>query len=414
MPHICTQDTEPAAPSSSLLQLDDACLLEIFKFLRPLPEVMYIMQTCWRFRTLLLDKRQWLIVSSSTPVERPLAGHVYPSLQAAVSASRPGNTLWLAPGVHAIADVALPWPLHLLGGGSRPEDTVLVCPRGADTGLDFRASGKTTNLCLRSTMAPCITHRAGQLSIERCILECDPGGLPHLCAPLLTLATCIPTAGPVQTTAAAAPTAPPAVASAAAAKLQATSTAAVVAPPPPLKGTASAADGCSTVAISASRTLRDAIGMGKLTVTESCLQGGGTAVHCLGTGALTDVRVIFHARCSLYWFSVDCRYPGLQQLAAPHAGAPQWLAARAAGAGEPAGPDGDAVGGQHAAGGLQAGVAKISRALARYSPAAMQALAQGGQPQQQPQREAATNKRPTSERPDATDRSAYKAPYKFF
>ena len=37
---------------------------------------------------------------------------------------RPGDTIWLAPGVeHRVEDVKVEWALHLRGGGIYPEDT---------------------------------------------------------------------------------------------------------------------------------------------------------------------------------------------------------------------------------------------------------------------------------------------------
>ena len=55
---------------------------------------------------------------------------------------RPGDTIELeAAQVHEAADIAVRWPLRLRGNGAAPEDTVLVCPRGADAALVFRCGG---------------------------------------------------------------------------------------------------------------------------------------------------------------------------------------------------------------------------------------------------------------------------------
>lgn len=43
--------------------------------------------------------------------------------------------------MHEAADIAVRWPLRLRGNGCAPEDTVLVCPRGADAALVFRCGG---------------------------------------------------------------------------------------------------------------------------------------------------------------------------------------------------------------------------------------------------------------------------------
>jgi hypothetical protein len=99
-----------------------------------------------RFYRLVSDRRLWLVVSPTgrAPESAPGgAGPVYTTLQAAVQASRPGDTIWLSPGfTHSAADVNIPWPLHLLGGGTHPTDTLLSAPLNADCALSFTASGK--------------------------------------------------------------------------------------------------------------------------------------------------------------------------------------------------------------------------------------------------------------------------------
>lgn len=40
------------------------------------------------------------------------------------------------------------------------------------------------------------------------------------------------------------------------------------------------------------------------------IKGGAQAVHCLGTGALRGVRVMYHSHSSNFWFDVDSRSPG--------------------------------------------------------------------------------------------------------
>ena len=81
----------------------------------------------------------WLRVSHD---ERPRPGScrgAHPTLRAAVLASRPGDTILVEPGAwHEARDVAVRWPLRIVGGGDAPADTVLHCPRGADAALDFR------------------------------------------------------------------------------------------------------------------------------------------------------------------------------------------------------------------------------------------------------------------------------------
>lgn len=56
---------------------------------------------------------------------------------------RPGDTIVLEAGQdHVAADVIIPWPLHLVGASARPEDTRIVCPRGATSALDFRCGNQ--------------------------------------------------------------------------------------------------------------------------------------------------------------------------------------------------------------------------------------------------------------------------------
>ena len=39
---------------------------------------------------------------------------------------------------HAVQDVAVNWPLRLLGGGKAAEETLLICTVGANSAVDFR------------------------------------------------------------------------------------------------------------------------------------------------------------------------------------------------------------------------------------------------------------------------------------
>lgn len=51
-------------------------------------------------------------------------------------------------------------------------------------------------------------------------------------------------------------------------------------------------------------------GDGRVSVVESRLQGGARAVHCLGTGGLRSVRVIYESHASFFWLEVDSAVPG--------------------------------------------------------------------------------------------------------
>eukprot|EP00803_Ostreobium_quekettii_P001780 evm.model.scf_200EXC.4 EVM.evm.TU.scf_200EXC.4 scf_200EXC:19995-21993(-) len=191
-----------------MLDLDDGCLRRIFLCLDPLPDRFSVAQACKRFHSISGSCSMWLRVqhksaslvasgsstslgsrgSASTEPEREDKLHT--TLQSAVAASRPGDTIVLDGGEpHCAKDVVVPWPLQIKGGGAAPEDTVLTCPKGADAALDVRASGRVANLTIHTCVGPCILHRAGHLRVETCQLKCDARGLEHLCAPLVTVAS---------------------------------------------------------------------------------------------------------------------------------------------------------------------------------------------------------------------------------
>ena len=124
---------------------------------RPANPVLLYVQ---RFRDLALDRRSWLLVShgAGAEAERGSGGTTYrrslPTLREAVAASRPGDTILLEAGApHHAHNIILPWPLRIMGGGAGPADTALVGPASPDPMLDFRASGRLTNLTVRPPAA---------------------------------------------------------------------------------------------------------------------------------------------------------------------------------------------------------------------------------------------------------------------
>ncbi|WIA16503.1 hypothetical protein OEZ85_013182 [Tetradesmus obliquus] len=182
--------TKRAAAQHTLMDLDDACLMRIFKHLMPLPDLFQVAQTCWRFHRLTSDKRMWLVVapSSISPEVTPSgrAGLVYPSLKAAVAASRPGDTIWLAPGMqHEATNVTIPWPLHILGGGLVPEDTQIFTANSADFALSF--SAKAAQAAVATVQAELPAHSTGELALM------DPAAIwwPLLLSTLAGLSTTI-------------------------------------------------------------------------------------------------------------------------------------------------------------------------------------------------------------------------------
>ncbi|WIA36696.1 hypothetical protein OEZ86_007973 [Tetradesmus obliquus] len=182
--------TKRAAAQHTLMDLDDACLMRIFKHLMPLPDLFQVAQTCWRFHRLTSDKRMWLVVapSSISPEVTPSgrAGLVYPSLKAAVAASRPGDTIWLAPGMqHEATNVTIPRPLHILGGGLVPEDTQIFTANSADFALSF--SAKAAQAAVATVQAELPAHSEGELALM------DPAAIwwPLLLSTLAGLSTTI-------------------------------------------------------------------------------------------------------------------------------------------------------------------------------------------------------------------------------
>ena len=56
---------------------------------------------------------------------------------------RPGDKIVLEPGEHAVRDIRVSWPLHLVGGGGSAEDTLLDCPDSASGAFIFRRASPT-------------------------------------------------------------------------------------------------------------------------------------------------------------------------------------------------------------------------------------------------------------------------------
>lgn len=87
---------EPPGDRCRILELDDACLSNIFRNLLPLPDLFNASQTCWRVNRLTNDKRLWLVVSPNVRAEpfipSTIGCCVVPSLDAAVAVSRYDGT----------------------------------------------------------------------------------------------------------------------------------------------------------------------------------------------------------------------------------------------------------------------------------------------------------------------------------
>ncbi|KAH9299592.1 hypothetical protein KI387_031274, partial [Taxus chinensis] len=214
-------------------------------------------RVCCRWRHLASDPRMWLCVNkSASAVFEP---GVFSTIEDAVSAARPGDTILIAAGaVHLACNIEINKPLCLVGGGSSPDDTVLVCPRGYDSALEFLTTGKITNLTIKAELGSCLLHRNGRLTVESCVLQCEEHPLEHLCCPIVSTAEALPIMSTVEALPAAA------------------------------NGTlASGIKGESCVSVIHTR-----------------IEGGERAVRTKGSLTLQQVRVIYARTALFFWFNV--------------------------------------------------------------------------------------------------------------
>ncbi|KAG8391134.1 hypothetical protein BUALT_Bualt01G0156300 [Buddleja alternifolia] len=168
--------------------LDDGCLMHIFSFLTPIPDRYNTALVCHRWRFLACHPRLWLRVDRSVK-DLSLPG-VFPSIETAVSAARPGDTILIAAGgIHCTSNIQIITPLCLIGAGELPDDTTLVCSRGSDSALEFLSTCKLANLTVRAELGCCLLHRSGRLTIDGCILQCESNPLDHLSHAIVTTAT---------------------------------------------------------------------------------------------------------------------------------------------------------------------------------------------------------------------------------
>ncbi|OVA10837.1 hypothetical protein BVC80_8525g4 [Macleaya cordata] len=176
-----------AASSSPVNTLDDGCLMHIFSFLSPIPDRYNAALVSHRWCYLACHPRLWLRVDR-TAKDSSNPG-VFPSVETAVSAARPGDTILIgAGGSHHVRDIQIKKPLCLLGGGEHPDDTILACSRGSDSALEFLSTCKLANLTVKAELGCCLLHRSGRLIIERCILQCDENPLDYLSCAIVSTA----------------------------------------------------------------------------------------------------------------------------------------------------------------------------------------------------------------------------------
>lgn len=233
---------------SLINNLDDGCLMHIFSFLSPIPDRYNTALVCHRWLFLACHPRLWLRVDRSLKdLSQP---GVFPSVEAAVSAARPGDTILIgAGGRHLASNIQIKKPLCLIGGGELPDDTTLTCSRGSDSALEFLSTCKLANLTVKAELGCCLLHRSGRLTIDGCILQCEPNPLDYLSYAIVSTAS-----GP---------------------ELLASSV----------------RRGCSN----------------GVSVTRTRIEGGAKAVLTSGTLALQRVRVIYARTSIFFWFDVEDR-----------------------------------------------------------------------------------------------------------
>ncbi|XP_010938589.1 F-box protein SKIP5 [Elaeis guineensis] len=176
-----------SSAASPINNLDDGCLMQIFSFLSPIPDRYNTALVCHRWHYLACHPRLWL------RVERPMKNiepGVFPNVEAAISAARPGDTILIAAGGnHVASNIQIQKPLCIMGGGELPDDTILTCSRGSDSALEFLSTCKVANLTIRAELGCCLLHRSGKLTIEGCILQCEENPLDYLSFPIVSTAS---------------------------------------------------------------------------------------------------------------------------------------------------------------------------------------------------------------------------------
>ncbi|KAK8469247.1 hypothetical protein PHAVU_005G029600 [Phaseolus vulgaris] len=242
-----SQRTKSSSSSSSshITNLDDGCLMHIFSFLPPIPDRFNTALVCHRWNYLACHPRLWLRVDRS--VKDSSEPGVFPNIETAVSASRPGDTILIAAGgSHHVANIQIRKPLCLIGAGELPDDTTLVCSRGSDSALEFISTCKLANLTVRAELGCCLLHRKGRLTIDGCILQCESNPLDYLSCPIVSTAS------------------------------------------------------SSEVLPSQTKSSSDGV-----FVSQTRIEGGAKAVLTSGDLALQRVRVIYARTSLLFWFDVE-------------------------------------------------------------------------------------------------------------
>ncbi|XP_020596701.1 F-box protein SKIP5 [Phalaenopsis equestris] len=240
-----------AASSSPINSLDDGCLMHIFSFLSPIPDRYNTALVCHRWRYLACHPRHWLRVECSA---KSLAEPgVYSTLETAIAAARPGDTILIsAAGDYIAHNLQIKKPLCLIGGGELPDDTILTCLRGYESALEFFSTCKVANLTVRAELGCCLLHRSGRLTVEGCILQCEENPLDYLSFPIVS--------------------------------------------------TAPECNGFTSLALKGK--CHGSVGADCVTVSNTRIEGGAKAVSTNGNLVLQHVRAIYARTSIFFWFEV--------------------------------------------------------------------------------------------------------------
>ncbi|WOH14741.1 hypothetical protein DCAR_0934263 [Daucus carota subsp. sativus] len=233
--------------NSQINKLDDGCLMHIFSFLLPIPDRYNTALVCHRWMFLACHPRLWLRVDRMVKdLSQP---GVFPTVEAAVSAARPGDTILIgAGGSHIASNIQIKKPLCLIGGGDVPEETTLICSRGSESALEFLSTCKLANLTVKAELGCCLLHRSGKLIIDCCFLQCESDPLDYLSYAIISTSS------------------------------------------------------CPKVAPSLLKCCGDGV-----SVSQTRIEGGAKAVLTSGSLALQRVRVIYAQTSIFFWFDVEHR-----------------------------------------------------------------------------------------------------------
>ncbi|PON60037.1 F-box domain containing protein [Parasponia andersonii] len=233
-----------SSASNPISNLDDGCLMHIFSFLSPIPDRYNTALVCHRWRYLACHPQLWLRVDrSAKDLSEP---GVFPNIETAVAAARPGDTILIAAGgKHLASNIQIKKPLCLIGGGELPDETTLICSRGSDSALEFLSTCKLANLTVKAELGSCLLHRSGRLTIDRCVLQCESNPLDFLSCPIVSTAS-------------------------------------------------------AQVFPSAAKYQRDGV-----SVSRTRIEGGAKAVSTSGDLALQRVRVIYAKTSLFFWFDME-------------------------------------------------------------------------------------------------------------